>query len=245
MKSAFKIILILAVIAFVIVSVVSIDDKSEDTKCTGMELNINDSLSMGMIGKEDIAKIIDNKKISVEGKKISELNLGNIERILSENPYIDTATCALTSSGVVKINVVPRIPVLHVITNNGEEYYLDRRGISMPLSDNIENLCIATGKISKDFAKQKLAPMACCIQDNEFWRAQIQQIEVRGEYDILVYTRFSDHVVQFGKAENVADKLWRLKAFYDNALSVVGWNKYETINVGYDGIVIGEKKNKN
>ncbi len=242
MKTAFKILLILAVAAVLVVSFIGIDKKADEIECAGMELEVEDSLSLGLISKEEVLHIINEKKITFEGRKISDINMSHIERTLIASPYIDTVLCSLTASNKVHLTVVPKIPTLHVMADNGEEYYLDRRGDDMPVGNISGNLAIATGKIDKKFAHDKLAPLACCIQDSAFWRAQIQQIDVVKPYDVRLYTRIADHTILLGEPTNIPDKLWRLRVFYQKGLKETGWNKYETINLEYDDIVIGKRK---
>lgn len=244
MKSALKILLILAIAAILIISFFGIGGNKEEMVCKGVELHVEDSLSMGLINENDVRTIIAEKKIQFGGKKISEINMGNIERTLSQSPYIDTVVCSLTPTGMVSLFVMPKIPALHVMAANGEEYYLDRKGADMPVGYITGNLTIATGNITKDFARKKLAPIARCIQDSTFWRAQVQQIDVVSSHDIRLYTRFADHTVLLGEPTDIADKLYRLKIFYEKGLPETGWNKYETINVDYKGIVIGKRREK-
>lgn len=242
MKTALKILMLIIIAGFLIVSFIGIDDKAEDKMCTGMELMVEDSLSLGLINQDEILNIIKKKKISFAGKKIKEINMGYVERVLTESPYIDTVICSLTASGKVSLTIIPKVPALHVMAANGEEYYLDRKGADMPVGDIKGNLSIATGKITKDFARKHLAPLASCIQDSAFWRAQIQQIDVVAPNDIRLYTRLADHTILLGSATNIPDKLWRLRVFYEKALKETGWNKYKTLNVEFDNIVVGGKK---
>ena len=245
MKSALKILLILAIAAFLVISFFKIGGEEKEIVCKGLDLHVEDSLSLGLISKDEVLGIIREKKMVFEGKKISDINMGHVERALCQSPYIDTVTYALTASGKVHLTVIPKIPALHVMADNGEEYYLDRRGTDMPVGNITGNLTIATGRITKSFAQKKLAPLACDIQDDSFWRAQVQQTDVCADYDIRLFTRFTDHIILLGEPNNIQDKLWRLRVFYEKGMPETGWNKYKTISVEYDNIVIGKRDEKN
>lgn len=242
MKTTFKILLILGVAIVLIISFFGNDDKAEEMRCSGVELEVEDSLSIGLINKQDVENIIKDKKIAFKDKRVVDINLPEVEKTLSMSPYIDTVVSSLTASGKVILKVVPKIPALHIMADNGEEYYIDRRGNDMPVGKITGNLVIATGKIGKKFAKESLAPLACCIQDSTFWRAQIQQIEVISPTDVRMYTRIADHTILLGEPTNIPDKLWKLRVFYEKGLKETGWNKYKTINVEYENIVIGSRK---
>lgn len=239
MKTAFKILMILVVAGFLVWSFVGLDRKADDRVCQGVELLVEDSMSLGLISKDEVAEIMKAHKQSFEGRKLTDINLGSIERTLSESPYIDTVMCSINAGGTIVLKVLPKIPALYVMPNNGKPYYLDRRGSEMPADNLTGNLCVATGKITKAFARKRLAPIARCIQDSVFWRAQVQQIDVVDEHDIRLYTRFADHVILLGDARDFPDQLWRLRVFYAKGLTEIGWDKYESINVAFAGIVIG------
>ncbi len=246
MKTALKFILIIAVLAFLAVSTIGTMGKHDDLSCTGVELTVSDSLKSTLISstelKDEMKALMEKNKISLKGKKSADINLGNLESILSCSPYVDTIHAAFNAAGKLILTIHPRIPALHVMAKNGEEYYLDRSGKSMPVGNINGNLAIVTGNITKKFAKTKLATLGRYIQDNSFWSDQIQQIDVVSEHNVRLYTRVADHVVLLGDLDSIPDKLHRLRVFYQNGLPQTGWNKYESINVSFQGIVIGTKK---
>ncbi len=244
MKTILKFIIILVVGAFLVISMIGIFSQEETARCSGMELEINDSLNMGLINKDEMKDILKKSKVAFMNIPVDEINLGAIEKKLSDNPYVDTVHASFNASDKLILEVIPRIPSLHIMANNSEQYYIDRKGNNMPIGNLNGNLAIATGNISKQFAKNKLAPLARCIQDSTFWRLQVQQIDVVNENDVRLYTRISDHVVLLGNLDSIPDKLHRLRIFYQQGLPKTGWNKYESINVAYRGIVIGTKKIK-
>ena len=59
-----------------------------------------------------------------------------------------------------------------------------------------------------------------------------------------LYTRFADHTVLLGDPTDIPDKLWRLRVFYEKGLPETGWNKYQSISVEYENIVIGKRHDK-
>ena len=244
MKTALKIILILAVAAFLVVSMMGVMGKSSEIICTGVELEIDDTMQTRLIGKPELEALLAKSKMALKGKKTSEINLSKVEKTICCSPYVDTAYASFNASGKLILNVVPRRPVLHVMARNGEEYYLDRDGVCMPVGNQTGNLVIATGNIDRKFASAKLAPIGRCLQDSAFWKVQAQQIEVAGSHDLRLYTRIADHVILLGDPDSIPDKLHRLRIFYQQGLPQTGWNKYESLSVAYQGLVIGTKKEK-
>lgn len=80
------------------------------------------------------------------------------------------------------------------------------------------------------------------VCDNPFWRAEIVQIDISGggedPMQIAIVPRSGNFVVDLGFAENLVDKLDRLRNFYDTTLSNVGWDTYEHISLRYDNQVV-------
>lgn len=244
MKFALKILLILAVAAFLVYSLMRIPGSTSEIQCTGIEVEINDSLKSGLVTKQDLETILQKSNISVEGKKISEINISKLQNTLCLNPYIDTAYASFNASGKLILTAIPRRPVLHVMPDSGEDYYLDSKGASMPIDSMNENLAIVTGKVSRELAETKLATLGRCILDSAFWKMQVQQIDVKEEYDVRMYTRVANHVIHLGSLDSIPDKLHRLRVFYQQGLPQTGWNKYESLSVEYQGMVVGTRKKK-
>ena len=243
MKTAFKIFLLLAVVGYLVVAVWWFSDHSENRICEGVNVEIIDSIPDGFITDEYIRSILTRNKISPEGRKISDINLERIEQLMLEESHIERASCYYDAIGRLCIKVVPQQPVLHVISQDGEDYYLSSTGLSMPTAGLNVELCVATGNISKKFAAEQLLELARFIHDDLFWSEQIEQIHVVGPEQIELYPRVGQHVIELGSADNFQEKFHRLRIFYREGLERVGWNKYRTISLAYDGQVVCTKAN--
>ena len=127
--------------------------------------------------------------------------------------------------------------------NNGENYYLDGSGAIMPVNNMNIDLCVATGNITKEYARKNLMELARFICQDEFWDKQIEQIHVTDKNVIELYPRVGEQVIILGTPENFRRKLENLMTFYKNGLSKTGWNKYAVINLSFDGQVVCTKKN--
>jgi cell division protein FtsQ len=86
-----------------------------------------------------------------------------------------------------------------------------------------------------------LYKLALYIDNNDFWRSQIQQVYVNERQDMLLIPRVGSHTIIFGKSDNMDMKFNKLKLMY-KAFNVIGWNKYKTINLKYNNQVICTKR---
>lgn len=241
MKTAFKIFLLLAIASYLVVAVWKFASQAEDRICEGVNVEILDSIADGFITESFIRSLLTRNNISPEGMRISEINLEQIEELMLGESHIERANCFYNAAGVLCIKVVPQRPVLHVISQNGDDYYLSSTGLTMPTANFNVNLCVATGRISKQFASERLLEMALFIHDNLFWREQIEQIHVLSPERIELYPRVGQHVIELGSIDGFQEKLDRLRIFYRKGLERVGWNKYSTISLAYDGQIVCTK----
>ena len=241
MKTAFKIFLLLAIAGYLVVAVWKFASQAEDRICEGVNVEILDSIADGFITESFIRSLLTRNNISPEGMKMSEINLEQIEELMLGESHIESANCFYNAAGVLCIKVVPQRPVLHVISQNGDDYYLSSTGLTMPTASFNVNLCVATGRISKQFASERLLEMALFIHDNLFWREQIEQIHVLSPERIVLYPRVGQHVIELGSIDGFQEKLDRLRIFYRKGLERVGWNKYSTISLAYDGQIVCTK----
>ena len=150
--------------------------------------------------------------------------------------------CFFTNSGSLCIKVLPRHPVLHIIAQNGEDYYVDNQGETMPVGNVNVDLCVATGNITKDYARKKLLPLALFINEDAFWKQQIVQINITAKHEVELFPRVGDHTIFMGSPDEYEKKLQKMRLFYKNGLPLVGWNRYKTINLAFDGQIVCIKK---
>lgn len=243
MKTAIKIFLLLAVVGYLVVAIWKFGGQAEDRTCEGIRVEIIDSIPDGFITDEYVRSILTRNKISPEGMKISEVSLEQIEQLMLEESHIERASCYYDAAGRLCIKVVPQQPILHVISQKGEDYYLSSTGLPMATGTFNVDLCVATGNITKKFAAEHLLEFARYIHDDLFWSEQIEQIHVVSPEEIELYPRVGQHVIELGSVNGFQEKLGRLRTFYREGLERVGWNKYSKISLAYDGQVVCTRAN--
>mgnify|MGYP003162335964 FL=1 len=236
-------IVMLVLIAYLVVAVSAFNRKPADQTCRDMELVIKDTAYAGFITKDELKGILQKKGIYPIGKKMGRISTKSLERELSKHPLIDEAECYKTPSGKVCVEVTQRIPILRVMSANGENYYLDNKGTVMPPDAKcVAHRVIVTGNVEKSFAMKDLYKFGVFLQNNPFWEAQIVQINVLPGKEIELVPRVGNHIIYLGKLEHFEDKLKRLKTFYEKGLNQVGWNKYSRISLEFGNQIICTKK---
>jgi cell division protein FtsQ len=78
------------------------------------------------------------------------------------------------------------------------------------------------------------------IRANEFWNAQIAQLDIDSKTRVTLYPQVGDERIEFGKPDNMEGKFRKLMIFYKEILPRTGWNKYNRVNLEYEGQIVTE-----
>ena len=242
MKRILSVIVLSLLVAYVMVAAIAFCNKPDSQVCKGIRLEIRDSVEMGYMTTHDIVDLLAKKKLDPTGLLLEGVSLHAMEEALETFPLIRNSECYKTMNGYVVVNVECRRPILRVIANGGDNYYLDEEGEVIEHISKAVYLPVATGYITREFAQKELLALALYLQDDELWNAQIEQICVTPRGDIELIPRVGEHVIALGRPGNYTDKLEKLHTFYKKGFSEVGWNRYLRINVDYDNQVVATKR---
>lgn len=236
-------IVLLAIAAYLMAAITVFNRKPATQVCNDIRLVIKDSVYAGFITKKEVSNLLKKKGLSPLNQPLEQVHTQAIEQALSQHPLIDRVECYKTPGGNVNIEVYQRIPILRIMSSNGDNYYLDNKGTIMPSAARcVAHRAVATGKIEKTFALKHLYKFGVFLQKNPFWDAQIEQIHVLDSENVELVPRVGNHLIYLGSLDNFENKLKRLKVFYEKALNQVGWNKYSRINVEFDNQIICTKR---
>lgn len=262
--SKIKIILPWFTLAVYLVVVLSfIAAKRNEIICTNIKVTITDNSSNFFIEEEDVLSLLSDKGEHLINSSIESINVNKLEELLSLHPSVKEANVFRNIHGNIEIQISQRTPILRVINNSNESYYLDDDGALMPLSDKYAaHVLVASGNISEKYAKWSkvslkeyspeivensgtllldLFTLADYIYHDKFWNAQIEQIYVVGnEFELI--PRVGTQIIHFGNINEYKAKFKKLKALYEQGMPQTGWNKYKTINLKYKNQVICTKR---
>ncbi len=214
----------------------------QDAVCTRVDIRIADGLVNGFLGDAEVESQLKANDLYPLGQPLSQVNVRDIEETLLRNPFVKEAQCYKTQGGKVIVLLTQRLPVLHIKAMNGDDYYLDGRGNVMPNTRYTSDLIVATGHISRNYAKQVLASIGEDLVQNRFWNNQIEQVNVLRDGSMELVPRVGDHIVYLGSPTDISKKLTRLEKFYRYGLNVAGWNKYSYINMEFSNQIICKKR---
>lgn len=234
----------IVIAAYLLLAVTAFNNpEAEPANCTEVKIDIMQNAVEGFLTAGEIKKLLSQEQLYPLSLPMSEISPRRIEEALQKSPFVEKAECYKTHNGHVCINIKQRIPVVRVMAENGENYYIDTQGNMMPESNFVTDLVIATGAINRKYAKAILTRVANYIQQDKFWKNQIVQMNVLPDGTMEIVPRVGDHIVYLGAPKEIDKKLDRLRKFYLYGLNKAGWGKYSYINVEFNNQIIC-KRNK-
>jgi cell division protein FtsQ len=256
MKKIINITIWVAVLAGLSVLVGFIESEHKKITCKDLVVSIDYGEAEPLITAEEMNSIIYKAFDSLVGKKLTDINSVDIENHVNTIAFVESAEVYSTITGTMKIRVQQRNPVLRVINAYDQDYYIDREGKLMPVkTGRSTRVMVASGNIRQKYADtldvstpeqakilHDLYTLSNFIRDDDFLRAQIEQIYVNSDNEFEMVPKVGRHLILFGNASDMEQKFDKLKAFYDQGMKKAGWNKYSRINLKYKDQVICEKK---
>lgn len=240
-KTILKLLVFLGLASYFVFALVKFNRPVHSPECTGLDIVIDDEHCTGFINENEIRELLVSKKLFPEGKPLDDVDLTELENVLTASPYIDEALCFKTAEGRISIRIAPRVPVLHVLNSDGEDYYIDSRGGTMPRGHHTTDLLVMTGNVPRKTSGPRYAAMGTLLDRDSFWSQEIQEIHVNADGEIELTPRVGDFIILLGDTSAIEDKLSRMRRFYSEGLDKAGWNRYKIINLKFNGQVIGVK----
>lgn len=228
---------IVVVLGYLIFSIMSFSYLDNDTICKKVLVNIKDGDKVKFITQKEILTILEQHELNPIGKSYRKVKLQNMEALLSENPNIKSVECYKTPNGSIYIDVRQRTPKFLIA--GLESFYVDADKKFIPVSLNyVAYVPVVSGIVTKSMAKGELFDFVSYIENDDFWNAQIEQIYIRPDRKVELVTRVGDAVIVLGTFDHYKEKLDKLYKLYRQGFNVMGWNRYQKIDLQYDKQIV-------
>jgi cell division protein FtsQ len=254
----------LVIIAFMVITLSFASSRQKEIKCGSVMISINDNTGNQFIDRKEVLELIKNKGKKLSGINFDKINISEIEKIILNHPSVKKANVFMTIDGTLHIEIRQRKPIIRIVKNNSESFYIDDQGKLMPLSEKYTaRVLLANGNINEPFFQyypvnipeemaeepgdgliQNLVYLAAFVDRDPFWRSQIMQVYVneRGEFELIPLV--GRHTIILGTMENYRKKFRNLRAVYEQGFSKTGWNIYSIINLKFENQVICTRINE-
>lgn len=244
-----------------VVCLAASDMETDKIICNDIKINVDHNSGNSFITDEDVMEMLVSKGDSLVGRQLISIPIATYERLITNHPSIKKAEVYTELNGTLAVSVKQRQPVLRVMTSKNESFYIDEEGFVMPTSENYTaRVPIANGNINDDLYRVRTASFAnpsdslarstklddlyklCMfLRQDEFWSAQIQQLHIDENNELIMIPRVGKHKIILGDVKNLESRFNKLWIFYQKGLNRTGWDQYHTINLKYKDQVICSK----
>ena len=233
---------------FVIITSIT-NSKHDGRVCHTILITIDHENGNHFLDKETITSLMTEKgKYNLIGEKYKNIDAKVLENRIKSNIFVEFCEVSKNLKGEVFVEIKQVSPVAR-FENKIKSFYINDNGKVFAISNTFSArvLLITSDKeiVLPDFVNdetdQNLLFLIQFINKNAFWKAQIAQINVTKENEILVYLQVGNQEINFGKLENKEDiskKMNKLEIVCKKILTTKGWNTYKKINLKYNNQII-------
>ncbi len=232
-----------------------------NVKCNQVEILLLDNCTAGFIDEQDIRQIIVSHFGVLEGQLLDSINTDTLETILRHNAYLSNADVVKSITGSIRIKAEREEPLVRVVNQAGEGFYLSRLGSLLPLgNDYVPRLHVASGAISESYhsgaryaqynvdkqGASSLSPMEAlhylCTQlaSHPVLSKQIVQIFFDTDGEIELVPADGSHIILIGDVSDLPHKFRKLLAFYRAGQDEMT-DGYSVVNLKYSNQVFCKK----
>lgn len=225
--------------------------------CREVHISVTDSAEHRFVSPAEVRVLLKGSGLRTVGAPAGELDLFALESQLERRSAIRRAQASFSANGRLDIRVTQRRPIARIQTGAGG-FYVDREQYFFPLEKSFTAYVpVITGHIPfkpETGFRGKVAPegqdwmnrlleLVGYLEEHPFWQAQIQQIHVGQNGDVLFYTRVGDQTVRFGPLKDIPGKFRKLNTYYREIVPLEGWDAYREVNLKYRNQIICTKRN--
>lgn len=204
------------------------------------------------------------QQLVFEGQRKDQLDIDSIEAFIEGISQVRDVSVYTAIGNEWQIDVSLKEPLARVYNLYGESFYVDEEGNPMETTGAFTaRVPIFNGEIrdrisspdiheirSNDSLRtasklDDIHRIANYLNQDDLFGMMIGQVYLEKNGDFILVPLVGDQKIVFGAAgtpEIVREKFEKLKVFYEEAMSNVGWNTYSEIILKYDGQIVGKKR---
>lgn len=187
----------------------------------------------------------------LEGIRVKDLRLVELERYLDQHPFIKSADAYADSRHLLHVRIEMRQPVVRIMDFKGNSQFMDMEGSLMPINTtHTFRVPIATGldriqQLDREAYEELLKglhTLALAISKDTFMLQLTEQIYLDEEKNFVLVPKIGRERIVVGEADRLEEKFEKLKLFYREGLRRTGFGKYKSIDLRFKNQVVGKLK---
>lgn len=239
----------LALGAVTLLLLVSAILKKNHMICKGIEVTFKGDGNNFFIEEKGVISLLKANGLVIE-QPVETINLKALEETLEKDKWIANAELFIDNKQVLQVMVEEKTPVARIFTRTGSSFYIDSACRKLPLSEKLSAripmfTSFPSGRVKLSRPDSELLAsvkeLAMFIQADDFWKAQVAQIDITPDGFDMIPT-VGNHIVKLGKYGDWHRKFDRLFSFYKQVWTKVGFERYEKVDVQFNGQVVATVK---
>lgn len=220
--------------------------QSRSALCAGLEqgcVQVVDDDSTGFVTSRELTDELSPLLGNLTERRLSDIDLDSLRRHLTSLDRIETAEVLRLNNNLLRIRVVPMVPVARIWPDNGRSYYVNRDGKRIAATSRYHiDVPQLAGNFGGDYSPVRLLPLLDYLHSHPDIGRLVTMISARDSADIILVPAIRGHVVNIGDVSDIDDKFARLTRFYSEVLPVKGWEHYDTISLKWSGQVVATRR---
>ena len=217
-------------------------------KCSGVEITYATGTKGDYVGSDDVLRWMGvGSAGSLKGSPLKDMDLRAMERRIEREPWVRDAELYVDRNRVLHVHLTERRPVARIFTEEGRSFYIDSSTGTIPLNpSHTPRTAVFTGLPLKGKAWSRndsllvagVRDIALAIGSDSLLSSQVEQVDLDPQKGFVMTPKVGEHAIVFGDARDIDVKFRRLKVFYQQVLSVVGWSAYSEVDLRFKGQVV-------
>lgn len=221
--------------------------------CNRIDIQIKKHGEQSFITEKSILALLQSiDSVPLIGTSLSKIDAYKIRKQLESQPLVKDVLVYKNWSGVLKIVISTKYLIARIISpieSSGMHAYVDENGAliatrALPLlrllivGGDAQN--IVTQENGLQFCKKELLELLHVLYENPFLSRQITSLEIDEKDKIVLGTQVGNHRIEFGRVENIHEKLDKLLLFYNQVIPYKGWHAYKRVSLEFEKQLVCE-----
>ena len=221
-----KWLILLILLSYIAIASIWAIDKASQRTIADIAIAIENNSEYNSVTVDGVKEKLQRIEAQILSTPVADLDLDNIENALSIDNSYEKVECYISSDDRLHIDIVPMIPEVRVITNDGNSYYINKDGKRIDAGNGFYvDVPVICGQFDENFNAKSLLPVTRHISADETMSRLITMVEAKSATDILLYPRVKGQIINIGDTTK-------------------GWEMYDTISVKFKDQVVASRRNK-
>lgn len=225
-------------LAYFPVAMFFVSHAKSELRCQIVKTDVHSDEGNVLITSKGLLSIVKNRHPEFVGSLLSDVDYAALEEEVEALPMVRRCEAYPTIGGAVHVDIYQRRPIMRVFAGGGS-YYMDEEGFKVTATSAMRShTLVVNGHVNSMLSHADLIALCSYIDDNQFWKSNIEQVYVTSKHEFILVPRVGNHVVEFGGVDNMKRKFDDLETLYRKGWDKREWNVYKKVSLKYNGQIV-------